>query len=123
MKQAIETYLTYWSDELHPDIPAEGRETMIQLYREDLLDFSRFTGDIDAAEVRPEHVARYAAALDEAGLQKLHKEIKFSKLRDFCGWLVRAKVLRKNPVPSRLCGSLWQRSWVREAIRLLTGTL
>ena len=79
---------------------------MISLYRDDLLDFSRFVANVDASELGPERIAGYAASQHEAGLQKLHKEIKFSKLRDFCAWLVRTKVLRKNPVPSRLCGSL-----------------
>jgi hypothetical protein len=122
MKEAIENYLTDFSNALHPDIPADGREVMVRLRRDELMDFSRVVGDIDVSELGPEHIAQYAAALDERGTEKLYRQVKFEQVRDFCTWLVHAKLLKTNPVPSRLCEPWWQRTPVLRQVIGYIGT-
>jgi site-specific recombinase XerC len=119
MKQAIENYLAYFSDELHPDITAEGREVMVRYCRGTLSEFSSIVGDVAAPDLRTEHVSRYVATLDEQGIAKGFKEAQLGTVRTFCAWLVRTKVLRENPVHPRLCGPWWQRGRVGALIHLL----
>jgi hypothetical protein len=112
MKEAIESYLKYYSA-IHRDGPAEGLEVMVGLTRDELTVFSRVVGDIDVSELGPEHIARYASAIDEQGTDKLKlyrdRQVIFEQLRDFCSWLVSAGMLKSNPVSSRLCGPWWYR--------------
>ena len=112
MERTIEDYLTHFSNTLHPDVSAECREVLVRLCRESLMEFSHTIGDIEASELRSEHISRYVATLDERGTDKVFKQTLLSTVRKFCAWLVRTKALTKNPVPSRLCGSWWDRSWV-----------
>jgi site-specific recombinase XerC len=109
MMQAIEDYLTFFSDELHPEITAEGREVIVRYCRGTLLEFSSVVGDVAASDLQAEHVERYVAALDEQGIAKGFKEAQLGTVRKFCAWLVRTRVLKKNPVHPRLCGPWWQR--------------
>jgi site-specific recombinase XerC len=110
MKEAIENHLADFSRALHSDVPDDAREVIIRFRRDDLLDFSRIVGDIDASDLRPEHITQYIAALDQQNTDKLSREVKLSYLRDFCEWLVRKRVLKTNFVPARLCGSWMERT-------------
>jgi len=54
--------------------------------------------------------------LDEQATADVSKEALLSTVRKFCAWLVRTKVLKKNPAPSRLCGSWWERTWTTRKV-------
>lgn len=110
MKEAIERYLAEFSDTLAIDLPPDQREVIVRLLREELLDFLTVVGDIDRSQLAPDHIARYAIVLDERETPAVYRQVKFEQLRDFCAWLVRSKLLKRNPVPTSLCGSWWTRT-------------